>query len=167
VNLRGKEFYDRELQVDRDQLGIVLRVSSGEFYTNKRTSALMRKKGNSVFEYFGPVAQEIATNASLKEGDMVLRSEKSGAEILRLKEKLDTAYEVIIENAPTRQEHMTSSANHFQYYCQLLGLPKDEWYDFKPMIRAMTSRSADSPRTNLVHANYVKTDEIPCQPAGW
>ena len=164
VDLRSKEFYDHELQADSDQLGIVLRLSSGKFYTNKRTPPLMRKKGNSAFEYFGWAAQEVATDVFLGEGDMVLKSEKAGTELLRLKQKPDSTYEIIIENAPIPQEHMISSANHFQYYYQLLGIPKDEWYDFKPLIRAMTSRSTDSLRTNLVRANYVKTDEIPCMP---
>jgi hypothetical protein len=167
IDLHSKEFFHRGLQTDRDQLGIVLRVASGEFYTNKRTPPLMRKNASSAFENFGPASQEVATDASLKTGDLVLRSEKTGAEILRLKDKPDTGYEVIIDNAFVPHTHMTPSADHFQYYYQLFGIPKTEWYEFKPGNRTIISRSTDSLGVRLVRANYVNTDEAPCMPVSW
>src|SRR2546425_4766265 len=49
LDLKGSEFYGRELQTDPDQLGVALHVRGGEFYTNKRTPSLMRKKGDGSF----------------------------------------------------------------------------------------------------------------------
>ncbi len=167
IDLRGKEFYDRELQTDSDQLGLLLRVRNGQFYTNKRTPPLMRKKGDGTFEYFGRAAQEVATDVSLEEGDLVLRSEKTGTEILRLKQKPDTTYEIIIENAPVPQEHMTVTVNHFQYYYRLLAVPKAEWFEFKRASRATSSTADGYPKGSFALANYMFTDEAPCMPAGW
>jgi len=166
VELRGKEFYNRELKTDANQLGLVLHVRSGEFYTNKRTPPLMRRKGDGAFDSFGSAAQEVATDVFLGEGDLVWRSEKTGREILRLKQKPDTTYEIIIENASVPQEHMTPSANHFQYYYQLFGIPKAEWYDFKAAGHATSLRPAGSRSANLV-ANYLPNVDAPCMPVGW
>src|SRR5207247_11439082 len=134
---------------------------------NKRTPALMRKKGDDAFEPFGSAAQEVATDVFPGEGDLVLRSEKTGTEILRLKQRPDSTYEIIIENASIPQEHMTPSANHFQYYYQLFGIPKADWYDFKAAGQATSLQTGGSRTTNLVRASYVGTDLAPCMPVGW
>ena len=144
-----------------------MHVRSGEFYTNKRTPVLTRKKGDSAFQNFGRAAQEIATNVSLDDGDMVLRSEKTGTEILRLKQKPETTYEVVIENAFIGHQHMTLSVNHFQYYYQLLAVPRAEWFEFRPASRTTSLTAVDSPRASFALTNYILTDEAPCMPAGW
>lgn len=129
VDLEGKEFYNQQLTTKQNQLGPVMRVTSGEFYTKTRTLPLLRNKGNGTFEYFGRAADEIATGWNGDGGDVVLRSGKSGKEILRLKAKPGTSYEIVVENEYMTEAHAANS--HFGYYYQLITKPRDEWYDFK------------------------------------
>ena len=166
VDLEGREFYDRQLPTKTNRLGLILRVASGEFYTNRKTSPLMLKKGDGTFQYFGSAAEEVAADVSLENGDLVLRSAKRG-EILRLKEKADTAYEIVIENAPIAQHHMASNPNHFQYYYRLIAKPKAEWYEFKAADAAMSS-AGDSSSATFTLASYLVPDttRVPCMPAG-
>lgn len=133
VDMEGKEFYNQELTTKQNQLGPILRVSSGEFYTRTRTRPLLRNKGNGAFEYFGSAADEIAADLFVDAGDVVLRSANSGKEILRLKDVPGTSYEIVVENEFTGDAH-ARSAGHFEYYYRLITKPRDEWYDFK-MVR--------------------------------
>ena len=128
VDVEGKEFYNQQLSTKQNQLGPVMRVTSGEFYTKTRTRPLLRNKGNGDFEYFGRAADEIAADLS-GAGDVVLRSANSGKEILRLKDKPNTSYEIVIENEYTPSTHTADS--HFGYYYRLITKPRGEWYDFK------------------------------------
>jgi hypothetical protein len=122
VDLEGKEFYGRKLGVDQRHLGVEVKFSRGEFYTKTITRRLERKLGGKTFEYFGRVAQEIATDVFLEEGDFVLTSQASGREILRIQQKPDTTYELVFEIAPPPMKHPAISANHFQYYSTFLPL---------------------------------------------
>ena len=97
VDFEGKEFYNQQLTTKQNQLGPIMRVTSGEFYTKTRTVPLLRNRGNGTFEYFGSAADEVAANL-FADGDVVLRSAKSGKEILRLKDKPGTTYEIVVEN---------------------------------------------------------------------
>ncbi len=130
VDVEGKEFYNQELTTKQNQLGPVMRVTNGEFYTKTRTLPLLRNRGNGTFEYFGRAADEIAAGLFVGEGDVVLRSVNSGKEILRLKDKPGTTYEVVVENEYMEEEH-TANASHFKYYYRLITKPQEQWYDFK------------------------------------
>ncbi|HWN10934.1 MAG TPA: hypothetical protein VNO50_16980 [Pyrinomonadaceae bacterium] len=172
VDLEGREFYNQQLATKTDQLSPVFRVTSGEFYTKSKTRPLMRNQGDGTFQYFGSAADEIAADAFLNSGDVVLRSGKSGKEILRLKQKPNTTYEIIIENEPLAHlEHVASTFTHFQYYYRLIAKPKAEWYEFKLASDAVSSATADSGRERFMVASYLipvspGTDRIPCMPAG-
>src|SRR5215216_1073466 len=95
IDLEGKEFYGRKLAIDQQHMGVEVKFSNGEFYTKTTTRPLQRKMGAKTFEYFGRAAQEIATDVFLEDGDFVLTSQASGTEILRLKQKPDTTYELV------------------------------------------------------------------------
>lgn len=165
IDLEGKEFYDRRLVTRSDQDDIVLRISSGEFYTKKRTLPMMRRKGDGRFQYFGAAADEIATDISLGKGDLVLRSEKTGLEILRITAKPETTYEIVIENVFVGDHHMAASLNHFRYYYGLLPEPKSEWYEFRAI------KGEDVSRARSALANHMSrvppgTDLAPCMLIG-
>jgi hypothetical protein len=165
IDLEGKEFYDRRLVTNSDRDDIVLRISSGEFYTKKRTLPMMRRKGDGSFQYFGAAADQIATDISLGKGDLVLRSEKTGLEILRVTAKPETTYEIVIENIFVGDHHMASNLNHFRYYYGLLPEPKSEWYEFRAI------KGEDVARVKSVLAHHVSrvpplTDEAPCMLIG-
>jgi hypothetical protein len=131
VDIEGKEFYNQELITKQNQLGPILLVTGGEFYTRTRTRPLLRNKGNGTFEYFGSAADEIAADLLVDAGDdVVLRSANSGKEILRLKDVPGTTYEIVVENQFIGDAH-ARSAGHFEYYYRLITKPRDEWYDFK------------------------------------
>jgi hypothetical protein len=174
VDLEGREFYNQQLTTEAHQLGPVLRVTSGEFYTKTKTAPLMRNQGDGTFQYFGSAANEIAADAVLEAGDMVLRSEKSGREIERLKEKPDTTFYIIIENEPTAETHsahVAASFTHFQYYYRLISKPKAEWYEFKLFDDAVSSATSDSEEMSFMFALYLRplppdTTRVPCMPAG-
>ena len=155
VDLEGKEFYNHELTTKQNQLGPILRVTSGEFYTKAKTRPLLRNKGNSTFEYFGSVADEIAADLFVEAGDVVLRSANSGKEILRLKDVPGTSYEIVVENEFKADEH-SRSAGHFEYYYRLITKPHDEWYDFK--VARQTTASVNS------HFNHYAGPEAACFP---
>ena len=73
VDVESREFYNQRLTTKQNQLGPVVRVSSGEFYTKTRTLPLMRNRGDRTFEYFGKAADEIAVDLSVNAGDIYLR----------------------------------------------------------------------------------------------
>src|SRR6185503_3636326 len=110
------------LTTKQNQLGPILRVSSGEFYTRTRTRPLLRNKGDGTFEYFGRAADEIAGDLFVDAGDVVLRSVNSGKEILRLKDVPGTTYEIVVENEFITEEH-GRSAGHSDYYYRLISKP--------------------------------------------
>ena len=158
VDVEGKEFYNRQLSTKQNQLGPVMRLTSGEFYTKTRTRPLLRNKGNGTFEYFGRAADEIAADLFVGAGDVVLRSANTGKEILRLKDKPGTTYEIVVENEFLTDTHAVN-LGHFGYYYSLITKPRDEWYDFK---------AADlSSHRHLHHYVPPTTDEIPCMPWGF
>jgi hypothetical protein len=152
IDLEGKEFYGRRLAIDRQHMGVEVKFSAGEFYTKTTTRPLQRKLGGNTFEYFGRVAQEIATDVFLEEGDFVLTSQATGKEILRLQQKPDTTYELVFENAPPPTQHLAMQANHFQYYYGLFPMPKSQWYEFRVVP------------PGLQFAHPMRSDEIPCMP---
>ena len=130
VDVEGKEFYNQQLTTKQNQLGPIMRVNSGEFYTRTRTVPLLRNRGNGTFEYFGRAADEVAADLFVGAGDIVLRSTNSGKEILRLKDKPGTTYEIVVENEYMTEAH-EANTSHFRYYYRLITKPRDEWYDFK------------------------------------
>ncbi|HEU4871060.1 MAG TPA: hypothetical protein VFT08_09450 [Pyrinomonadaceae bacterium] len=154
IDLEGKEFYGHKLAVDQRQIGVAVKFSNGEFYTKTTTRPLQRRMGSKTFEDFGRVAHEIATDVFLEDGDFVLTSQASGAEVLRLKQKPDTTYELVFENAPSPMQHPAMRANHFQFYYRLFPMPKSQWYEFRVVPR------------ELAFAHAPSTDEIPCMPTG-
>lgn len=163
VDLEGPEFYQRRLPMNADQLSLVLRVPGSEFHTKRLTAPLMRRRGDGAFQYFGRVADEFATDISLDEGDLVLRSKKTGQEILKLKKKPGTTYEIIIENAFADDHRMASGFAHFFRYYDLVSPPKAEWYDFREVS------GADFGRTQFRQVSYLNTvipgtDRAPCMP---
>jgi len=87
VDIEGTEFYNQQVTIKENQLGPILRMTSGEFYTKARSRPLMRRQGDGTFQHFGSVAEEIAADFAITGGDVVLRSAKSGKEILRLPAK--------------------------------------------------------------------------------
>jgi hypothetical protein len=163
IDLESSELYGRKLSIDNNQLAIMLRVNGGEFYTKTTTFPLTRRKGDGTFEYFGRVAQEIATDVFLEEGDMVLRSETSREEIFRLKETPDTTYEIVIENLPLQHHYMPTNFNHFQYYYRVFPMPRTEWYEFEVASREKPSG------LNFLKAGFSVpgTDRAPCMGAGY
>jgi hypothetical protein len=138
IDLEGKEFYGRKLAINRQHMGVEVKFSAGEFYTKTTTRPLQRKLGGNTFEYFGRVAQEIATDVFLEEGDFVLTSQATGKEILRLQQKPDTTYELVFENAPPPTQHLAMQANHFHYYYGLFPMPKSQWYEFRVVPRGLS-----------------------------
>jgi len=165
VDLEGKEFYGRKLARDQRQMGVEVKFSNGEFYTKTTTRALERKLGGKTFEYFGRVAQEIATDVFLENGDFVLTSQASGREILRLQQKPDTTYELVFDNSPPPTQHLAMGASHFQYYYGLFPMSKSQWYEFK-VVSPQASLAGRN--LNLVEfAHPPTTDEIPCMPLGY
>lgn len=165
IDLEGKEFYGRKLAVDQRQRGVALKFSSGEFYTKSTTRPLQRRVGGDSFEYFGRVAHETATDVFLEDGDFVLTSQASRAEILRLKQKPDTTYELVFENAPLPTHHV--QANHFHYYYQLFPMPKSQWYEFRvisPPLVHTGVKGRNQRQMEFAHA--PSTDEAPCMPVG-
>ena len=159
VDFEGKEFYNQQLATKQNQLGPIMRVTSGEFYTKTRTAPLLRNRGNGTFEYFGSAADEVAANL-LADGDVVLRSANSGKEILRLKDKPGTTYEIVVENEfmPEAQ----TNAGHFSYYYRLINKPRDEWYDFKAADDTVVSA-----HQHFNHAFTPGSTRIPCMPLGF
>ena len=165
IDLEGKEFYGHKLANDQKHMGVEVKFSSGEFYTKTTTRPLERKIGDKTFEYFGRVAQEIATDVFLEEGDFVLTSQASGREILRLQQKPDTTYELVFENAPPPTQHLAMEASHFQYYYGFFPMQKSQWYEFRVVSRGLAQTGRN---LNLVEfAHPPTTDEIPCMPLGY
>ena len=162
VDVEGKEFYNQQLTTKQDQLGPVMRVTSGEFYTKTRTLPLLRNKGNGTFEYFGRAADEIAADFFV-DGDVVLRSANTGKEILRLKDKPGASYEILIENEYVPETH-AANAGHFGYYYRLITKPRDQWYDFK-VADDITSAHR---HFNHAIAGYISpgTSRTPCMAWG-
>jgi hypothetical protein len=152
IDLAGKEFYGHRLATNQQHMAVEVKFSSGEFYTKTTTSPLQRRMGGNTFEYFGRVAQEIATDVFLEAGDFVLTSQATGKEILRLQEKPDTTYELVFDNNPPPMQQSGMGANHFQYYYGFFPMPKSQWYEFRVV------------RSALEFAHPVRTDEIPCLP---
>ena len=172
LDIEGTEFYNEQVMIKENQLGPILRLTSGEFYTKGKSRPLMRRQGDGTFQYFGSVAEEIAADFRVTGGDVVLRSTKSGKEILRLPRKPATTYEVILENQPVTEGHMASIApdsDHFQYYYQVITKPKTDWYQFKFAGRGVSADS-DSNQFRVISASHVSpppgSPDIPCQPAG-
>lgn len=155
VDVEGKEFYNEELTTKQNQLGPVLRITSGEFYTRARTRPLLRNQGNGTFEYFGSAADEIAADLFVQTGDVVLRSANSGKEILRLKDVSGTSYEIVVDNEFITEAHGRSTG-HSDYYYRLITKPRDEWYDFK------VARQTDS--SVISHFNHYAGPEAACFP---
>ena len=168
IDLEGKEFYGRRLGTDRRQLDVEVKFSSGEFYTKSTTRPLQRRVGAKTFEYFGRVAEEIATDVFLENGDFVLRSQASGREILRLQQEPDTTYEVVFENAPPPTQHVAMGANHFQYYYGFFPMPKSQWYEFRVVPAALAETDLKGRNLNLVKfAHPPSNNEAPCGGAGY
>jgi hypothetical protein len=166
IDLEGKEFYGRRLAIDRQHMGVEVKFSAGEFYTKTTTRPLQRKLGANTFEYFGRVAQEIATDVFLEEGDFVLTSQATGKEILRLQQKPDTTYELVFENAPPPMQHAGMGANHFQYYYGLFPMPKSQWYEFRVVPRGL-SQTGLNERNLVEFAHPPASDESPCSAVGY
>lgn len=166
IDLEGKEFYGRKLAIDRQHMGVEVKFSAGEFYTKTTTRPLQRKQGGNTFEYFGRVAQEIATDVFLEEGDFVLTSQATGKEILRLQQKPDTTYELVFENAPPPTQHLAMRANHFQYYYGLFPMPKSQWYEFRVVPRGL-SQTGLNERNLVEFAHPPVSDESPCSAVGY
>jgi hypothetical protein len=157
VDVEGKEFYNQQLTTKQNKLGPIMRVTSGEFYTRTRTLPLLRNRGNGTFEYFGRAADEIAAGLFVDSGDVVLRSTKSGKEILRLKDKPGTTYEIVVENEYMTEAH-AANTSHFSYYYRLIAKPRDEWYDFK------VADDTFSAHRQFNHASYASpgSNRTPC-----
>jgi hypothetical protein len=155
LDIEGTEFYNQQVTIKENQLGPVLHMTSGEFYTKGKSRPMLRRQGDGTFQLFGSVAEEIAADFHVAQGDVVLRSAKSGKEIVRLSRKPGTSYEIILENQPETEGHMASMASnsdHFQYYYQVIAKPKTEWFEFK-FAGDANHASPGSP-------------DIPCQPTG-
>jgi hypothetical protein len=161
VDFEGKEFYNQQLTTKQNQLGPVMRVTSGEFYTKTRTVPLLRNRGNGTFEYFGSAADEIAGDLFVDAGDIVLRSTNSGKEILRLKDKPGTTYEIVVENEFMTEAH-AANTGHFSYYYRLITKPRDEWYDFK-----VADDTIFSGHQQFNHAITPGSTRTPCMPLGF
>jgi hypothetical protein len=160
VDLEGKEFYNQQLATKQNQLGPVMRVTSGEFYTKTRTLPLLRNRGNGTFEYFGRAADEVAADLFVEAGDVVMRSANSGKEILRLKDKPGTTYEIVVENELMPETH-AANMSHFKYYYRLITKPREQWYDFKVADDFSASRQFSHANTM---SSYLSpgTSRTPC-----
>jgi hypothetical protein len=162
VDIEGTEFYNEQVKINENQLGPIVRVTSGEFYTKDKSRPVMRRQGDGTFQLFGSIAEEIAADYVTR-GDVVLRSVKSGKEILRLPAKPATTYEIILENQPVTEGHMAgmaSSSDHFQYYYHVIAKPKTEWFEFKiadPTLGAL----GDSNQFRVIAASYVSPPPAP------
>ena len=172
LDIEGTEFYNQQVTIKENQLGPILRLTSGEFYTTDKSRPMMRRQGDGTFQYFGSVAEEIAADLHNVRGDVVLRSAKSGKEILRVAQKAGTTYEIILENQPVTEGHMASmasSSDHFQYYYQVITKPKTEWFEFK-FAGAGVMAASDSDPFRVISVSDVSplpgTPTIPCQPTG-
>jgi hypothetical protein len=168
IDLEGKEFYGHKLATDQQQMGFAVKFSNGEFYTKTTTLPLQRKMGGKTFEFFGRVAQEIAADFFLDDGDFVLTSQASGAELFRLKQKPDTTYELVFENAPPPTQHVAMRANHFQYYYRLFPMPKSQWYEFRVVPPALAQTGLRGKHLDFLEfAHPPVTDEAPCMGSGY
>ena len=158
--MEGKEFYNEQLTTKQNQLGPVMRVTSGEFYTKTRTHPLLRNRGDGTFEYFGRAADEVAADLFVEVGDVVLRSANSGKEILKLKDKPGTSYEVIVENEFMPEAH-AANMSHFKYYYRLITKPREQWYDFKVADDFSAARQSNHANTMF---SYVSpgSNRTPC-----
>jgi hypothetical protein len=170
LDIEGTEFYNEQVTIKENQLGPIIRLTSGEFYTKGKSRPLMRRQGDGTFQHFGSVAEEIAADFLIKEGDVVLRSAKSGKEILRLPRKPATTYEIILENQPVTEGHMASMASdHFQYYYHVISKPKTEWFEFKFAAPGVTA-AGDASQFKIIPTSHASpppgTPDIPCQPTG-
>lgn len=162
LDIEGTEFYNEQVMIKENQLGPIVRMTSGEFYTKGRSRPLLRRQGDGTFQYFGSVADEIAADFPVTRGDVVLRSAKSGKEILRLPRKPGTSYEIILENQPVTEGHMASMASdsdHFQYYYQVIAKPKTEWFEFKFVGHG--AAAGDSNQFRVIAANHVSSAPAP------
>lgn len=161
VDVEGKEFYNQQLTTKQNQLGPVLRVTSGEFYTKTRTLPLLRNRGNGTFEYFGRAADEVAADLFVGAGDVVIRSANSGKEILRLKDKPGTTYEIVVSNEFMAEAH--ANVTHFSYYYRLITKPRYEWYDFKVADDTLVSAHGQFHHA-ITRSTYVLpgTTRAPC-----
>ena len=161
VDIEGAEFYNQQVTIKENQLGPILRMTSGEFYTKSKSRPVMRRQGDRTFQLFGSIAEEIAADFVTR-GDVVLRSVKSGKEILLLPAKSGSTYEIIFENQPITEGHMASMASnsdHFQYYYQVIAKPKTEWFEFK--IADPTAALSDSNQFRVISASYVSPPPAP------
>ncbi|HET8670609.1 MAG TPA: hypothetical protein VFM05_08295 [Candidatus Saccharimonadales bacterium] len=169
-DIEGTEFYNEHVTIKENQLGPIVRITSGEFYTRAKSRPLMRGQGDGTFQHFGSVAEEIAADFFNIGGDVVLRSAKSGKEILRLPGKPHTTYEIILENQPITEGHMArmaSSADHFQYYYNVIEKPRSEWFEFK-FAASKDATASNSNLFRIIQANHVSpppgSPDVPCQP---
>ena len=160
VDIEGAEFYNQQVAIKEKQLGPILRMTSGEFYTKGKSRPVMRRQGDGTFQLFGSIAEEIAADFVTR-GDVVLRSAKSGKEILRLPAKPGSTYEIVVENLPENDAHMASSSDHFQYYYQVIDKPKTEWFEFKIADRGVTAALSDSNEFRVMPASYVSPSPAP------
>ena len=162
VDIEGTEFYNEQVKIKENQLGPIVRVTSGEFYTKDKSRPVLRRQGDGTFQLFGSIAEEIAADYVTR-GDVVLRSVKSGKEILRLPAKPATTYEIILENQPVTDGHMASmasSSDHFQYYYQVIAKPKTEWFEFK-IADPTVGAASDSNQFRVIAASYVSPPPAP------
>ncbi len=163
VDIEGTEFYNQQVAIKENQLGPILRMTSGEFYTKGKSRPVMRRQGDGTFQLFGSIAEEIAADF-VTGGDVVLRSGKSGKEILRLPRKPASTYEIVLENLPETDGHMASmasSSDHFQYYYQVIDKPKTEWFEFKIADRGVTAALSDSNQFRVIPASYMSPPPAP------
>jgi len=162
VDIEGTEFYNEQVTINEKQLGPIVRMTSGEFYTKDKSRPVMRRQGDGTFQLFGSIAEEIAADFVTR-GDVVLRSAKSGKEILRLPGKPNTTYEIILENQPVTDGHiasMASSSDHFQYYYQVIAKPKTEWFEFKIADPGVDAAGASN-QFRVIAASYVSPSPAP------
>jgi len=165
VDLEGSEFYNEQVRIKENQLGPIVRMTSGEFYTKGRSRPLMRRQGDGTFQLFGSIADEIAADLPIKGGDVVLRSTKSGKEILRLPRKPATTYEIIFENLPVTDGHMATmvgSSDHFQYYYHVIAKPKTEWFEFKIAAPGANVAGDSNPFTFIAASYEPAPDPATC-----
>jgi hypothetical protein len=118
VDLEGEEFYNNALSIKTALLGPIIRIPSGMFYTMTKTEPLLRKQGDHAFQEFGSIAEDIAADIWLDNGEAILKADST--EIVRLKRQPHTTYDVIIENTPSSHQHLSSNVDHFDYYYDLI-----------------------------------------------
>ena len=119
VDLEGEEFYNNPLSIKTALLGPIIGIPTGMFYTRTKTGPFLRKQGDRAFEDFGSIADDIAVDIWLDYGAAILKADNS--ELLRLKKEPHTTYELIIENTPFHRQLLSSTADHFHYYYDLIG----------------------------------------------